>query len=311
MVVGQLFPCACATGCQPCRQARRSPRYMPAGRTRRLARPGSPRCNCGRCHDRACDDLGGADHRGLPRPSGQRRRAAGEEAGCAQPGAHRPGVRAHACCRASTRGCRQTSRTPVSRSPRTSRRAAPAPGLFSIAIESAGVTDATGPAIPQSLRLVVQRGNLAVQYAPVRPRRRTPGWCAGLIVGEPVPARSGLFELYYLFPLTAEEQTIALVQRTVLLAGVALVAAGPGHRAARHPAGGAAGAGGRADRRPARGRGPVPAHPGARHRRHRPGWAARSTTWPAACSARSAGSRTCPGCSGGSPATSRTSCAPR
>ena len=45
----------------------------------------------------------------------------------------------------------------------------------------------------------------------------------GLIVGEPVQARTGLFELYYLFPLTAEQQTIALLQRTVLLSGLALV----------------------------------------------------------------------------------------
>jgi two-component system sensor histidine kinase MtrB len=46
----------------------------------------------------------------------------------------------------------------------------------------------------------------------------------GLIVGEAVPALSGgRFELYYLFPLTSEQQTIALVQRTVLLVGVALV----------------------------------------------------------------------------------------
>src|SRR5207244_9344470 len=45
----------------------------------------------------------------------------------------------------------------------------------------------------------------------------------GLIVGELVQARSGLFELYYLFPLTAEQHTIDLVQRTVVLAGVALV----------------------------------------------------------------------------------------
>ena len=45
----------------------------------------------------------------------------------------------------------------------------------------------------------------------------------GLIVGEPVQARTGLFELYYLFPLTAEQQTIALLQRTVLLSGLGLV----------------------------------------------------------------------------------------
>ena len=37
------------------------------------------------------------------------------------------------------------------------------------------------------------------------------------------PPQAGLFELYYLFPLTAEQQTIDLVQRTVLLAGLALV----------------------------------------------------------------------------------------
>ena len=43
---------------------------------------------------------------------------------------------------------------------------------------------------------------------------------AGLIVGEPVQARTGQFELYYLFPLTAEQQTIALMQRTVMLAGL-------------------------------------------------------------------------------------------
>ena len=45
----------------------------------------------------------------------------------------------------------------------------------------------------------------------------------GLIVGAPVQANGGLIELYYLFPLTAERQTIALLQRTVLLAGLGLV----------------------------------------------------------------------------------------
>src|SRR5581483_11706110 len=46
---------------------------------------------------------------------------------------------------------------------------------------------------------------------------------SGLIVGESVQARSGQFELYFLFPLSAEQQTLDLVQRTVLIAGVALV----------------------------------------------------------------------------------------
>jgi two-component system sensor histidine kinase MtrB len=38
-----------------------------------------------------------------------------------------------------------------------------------------------------------------------------------------VSARNGLFELYYLFPLTAEQQTLDLLQRTVLVSGLALV----------------------------------------------------------------------------------------
>ncbi len=42
-------------------------------------------------------------------------------------------------------------------------------------------------------------------------------------MGEPVTTQNGVFELYYLFPLSAEADTIALVQRTVLLAGVGLV----------------------------------------------------------------------------------------
>jgi two-component system sensor histidine kinase MtrB len=99
-------------------------------------------------------------------------------------------------------------------------------GLFTIAIESASSSSnsdtETATTIPAGLRKLVQQNNLALQYAPVR---ATPGGdlVHGLIVGAPVQARTGLFELYYLFPLTNEEQTIALVQRTVLLAGLALV----------------------------------------------------------------------------------------
>ncbi|MCW2494583.1 MtrAB system histidine kinase MtrB [Jatrophihabitans sp.] len=100
-------------------------------------------------------------------------------------------------------------------------------GLFSIAIESA--SGASGPAatsavkIPTSLRRVVQQGNLALQYAPVHSGTSTTQLVPGLIVGEPVPARTGLFELYYLFPLTSEQETIALLNRTVLLSGLVLV----------------------------------------------------------------------------------------
>ncbi|PZS35797.1 MAG: sensor histidine kinase [Pseudonocardiales bacterium] len=98
-------------------------------------------------------------------------------------------------------------------------------GLFSIVIESTSVSNVGAPVsqIPASLRRTVQDRKLAIQYAPVR---ETPGsnkLVRGLIVGQPVRARTGQFELYYLFPLTAEQQTIALIQRTVLISGLALV----------------------------------------------------------------------------------------
>jgi two-component system sensor histidine kinase MtrB len=98
-------------------------------------------------------------------------------------------------------------------------------GLFSVVIESTSVNDTTTPTslIPASLRRSVQAGNLAIQYSPVHETPGTNKIVRGLIVGEPVQARTGLFELYYLFPLTAEQQTIALLQRTVLISGLALV----------------------------------------------------------------------------------------
>ncbi|MCW2604968.1 MAG: mtrB [Pseudonocardiales bacterium] len=97
-------------------------------------------------------------------------------------------------------------------------------GLFRIALLSSDpATSAVLPdavPIPAALRKTVSAGNLAVQYAPV-PVDSTME--KGLIVGAPIVTRAGVFELYYLFPLTAEAQTIALVQRTVLIAALLLV----------------------------------------------------------------------------------------
>jgi two-component system sensor histidine kinase MtrB len=76
--------------------------------------------------------------------------------------------------------------------------------------------------IPDALRREVDRGTLAIQYAPVRLPNQS-GEVPGLIVGQPVTTQAGAFELYYLFPLTAEQKTLGLVQRTVLFAGLALV----------------------------------------------------------------------------------------
>jgi two-component system sensor histidine kinase MtrB len=99
-------------------------------------------------------------------------------------------------------------------------------GLFTIAVRSPDASVdkalAAGPVIPDGLRAVVRQGKLAVQYAPIvgpGQAQKTPG----LIVGEPVATRAGSFELYYLFPLTAERDTINLVQQTALVAGFALV----------------------------------------------------------------------------------------
>lgn len=99
-------------------------------------------------------------------------------------------------------------------------------GVFTIEIGAAGQgasTDSVVPSVPRDLQRTVQRGNLAVQYAPIRDSGGKGKSVPGLIVGEPVSAGGSQFQLYYLFPLSAEERTIALVQSTVLVAGLALV----------------------------------------------------------------------------------------
>jgi two-component system sensor histidine kinase MtrB len=45
----------------------------------------------------------------------------------------------------------------------------------------------------------------------------------GLVVGGPVPTSAAGYQLYYLFPLQQEHQTLALVQRTMVIAGAAIV----------------------------------------------------------------------------------------
>jgi len=76
--------------------------------------------------------------------------------------------------------------------------------------------------VPAGLQGLVERGKPALQYARVQAARGGPV-VPGLVVGESVQAQGGMYEIYYLFPLTVEQDTIALVQRTVLLAGLGLV----------------------------------------------------------------------------------------
>ncbi|MBV9593763.1 MAG: HAMP domain-containing histidine kinase [Actinobacteria bacterium] len=77
--------------------------------------------------------------------------------------------------------------------------------------------------VSPQMRRVVQHGDLAVQYARIPRADGGSGTQSGLIVGAPISVRPGLFELYYFFPLTAEQSTLDIVQRTVLIAGLSLV----------------------------------------------------------------------------------------
>ncbi len=83
--------------------------------------------------------------------------------------------------------------------------------------------------IPRSLRDFVRAGQVSYQYAAVR----TEGFSGpALLIGTPAPSRVANLELYLIFPLTSEENTVTLVRGTmvtgglvllVLLAGIALL----------------------------------------------------------------------------------------
>jgi two-component system, OmpR family, sensor histidine kinase MtrB len=75
--------------------------------------------------------------------------------------------------------------------------------------------------VPLGLRRMVEQGKLADVYAPIRFQDGTTA--KGLIVGGPVRALSGSFQVYYLFPLGDEERIVGLVRRTVLFTGLLLM----------------------------------------------------------------------------------------
>jgi two-component system sensor histidine kinase MtrB len=90
---------------------------------------------------------------------------------------------------------------------------------------------AAGPVdqIPKSLRDFVKAGQVSYQYSTVR----TESFAGpALLIGTPTPSRVPNLELYLIFPLNSEENTITLVRGTmatgglvllVLLAGIALL----------------------------------------------------------------------------------------
>ncbi len=106
------------------------------------------------------------------------------------------------------------------------RRGSPS-GLFDVAVLStSGSRDAytteplTTADIPESLRREVRGGAEAEVYSHVRLRGRSE---RALVVGAPLSADVGGYEVYYVFPLRTEEQTLALVERVLLLGGAGLV----------------------------------------------------------------------------------------
>ncbi|HYT09185.1 MAG TPA: MtrAB system histidine kinase MtrB, partial [Mycobacteriales bacterium] len=101
-----------------------------------------------------------------------------------------------------------------------------AAGLFSIVVVSGNAEPfvsgkATASDVPQDLRRIVESGKFADMYAPVQAADGT--MTKGLVVGASVTRQPSSVELYYLFPLQAEQRTIGLVRSTVLLTGILLV----------------------------------------------------------------------------------------
>jgi two-component system sensor histidine kinase MtrB len=99
-------------------------------------------------------------------------------------------------------------------------------GLFSIVMQAENAPpytsgDISASSIPVDLKRVVNQGNLAEAYSTIRFDSGRVG--SGLIVGAPIAAPAGSFQLFYIFPLQDEERTIALIRRTVLLIGTLLV----------------------------------------------------------------------------------------
>jgi two-component system, OmpR family, sensor histidine kinase MtrB len=79
--------------------------------------------------------------------------------------------------------------------------------------------------VPDRLRAVVRTTqNQSYTYTRIRYENGTSPSVPGLAIGAPLTVPGlGPFELYYLFPLTQEQDTLQLVQRLLLIAGLALV----------------------------------------------------------------------------------------
>ncbi|WP_245775657.1 MtrAB system histidine kinase MtrB [Saccharopolyspora flava] len=82
---------------------------------------------------------------------------------------------------------------------------------------------AAGPIedVPEDLRGFVERGQLATKIYTVQRDNRP---VTMVIVGTPVSSATRPLQIYLLFPLTAEQATLAVMQRTLLVSAVVLLA---------------------------------------------------------------------------------------
>ncbi|MER7082497.1 MtrAB system histidine kinase MtrB [Saccharopolyspora kobensis] len=74
--------------------------------------------------------------------------------------------------------------------------------------------------VPEDLRLFAERGQLATKIHTVT---RESGPITMLIVGTPVGSATRSLQLYMMFPLSAEQDTLQVVQQTLLISGAVLL----------------------------------------------------------------------------------------
>lgn len=76
--------------------------------------------------------------------------------------------------------------------------------------------------VPAELRSRVAQGQVAYQYTTIRRDDRA---IPALVMGAPARTSTDSFEVYLIFPLAGEQGTVQVVQRTLVLGGVALAVA--------------------------------------------------------------------------------------
>ncbi len=82
------------------------------------------------------------------------------------------------------------------------------------------VVSPVGAQIPTELQDQVEQGRIASQFATVSFRGQV---TKALIIGTPTDSRIPNLQLYLVFPLSAEQQTLGIMQNTIFTAGLAII----------------------------------------------------------------------------------------